>query len=229
MKSDSDVAALRKSLDAARKDAADFKKKFAPFKDMNAEEVRAKLDSFEELELRANSGSDKAIEEKIAERIEARVKSVKQPLERQIQTAQEELKTLMQERDGLRSEKVRNTIEGSLRKLASEGGIRAEAVDDLLLHVGQLEIDENEQVVSKSHKLPVKEYFETLRSTRPHWTPANEGGGANGNKPRPPGGAGGEPNPWKQETFNFNEQGRIAKQNPEKAAVFRKQAGVKEA
>lgn len=48
------------------------------------------------------------------------------------------------------------------------------------------------------------------------------GGGTN-----PPGAGGGEPNPWKPETFNLTSQAKILQENPALAARLKQEAGVK--
>lgn len=48
------------------------------------------------------------------------------------------------------------------------------------------------------------------------------GGGTN-----PPGAGGGEPNPWKAETFNLTNQAKILQENPALAARLKQEAGVK--
>lgn len=51
--------------------------------------------------------------------------------------------------------------------------------------------------------------------------PGNSGGGATGGKS-----GGGEVNPFAKETFNLTEQGRIMKENPDRAASLQAAAGV---
>jgi hypothetical protein len=67
-----------------------------------------------------------------------------------------------------------------------------------------------------------------LKGKKPHWfKPADDGGGSGGIPPQ----AGGKPaatvNPWKKDTFNLTEQGRILRESPDLAAKLMGQAGSK--
>lgn len=71
-----------------------------------------------------------------------------------------------------------------------------------------------------------------LKETKPHWFKPDEdpdaGGGSGGTRGIPP--TGGKPslnaNPWKKETFNLTEQGRLMRDDPARAAQLKAQAGA---
>lgn len=48
-----------------------------------------------------------------------------------------------------------------------------------------------------------------------------------GSGTNPPGAGGGDPNPWKPETFNLTNQAKILQENPSLAARLKQEAGVK--
>lgn len=57
-----------------------------------------------------------------------------------------------------------------------------------------------------------------------HWWPRPGGGGATGNDGKP----GAKNNPWKQDTFNLTEQGRITRDNPDLAKKLKAEAGIQD-
>lgn len=61
-----------------------------------------------------------------------------------------------------------------------------------------------------------------MQDKRPHWWPQSQGGGAGGSGG---GGAGGK-NPFSAEGWNLTEQGRLVRENPEKADQMAKAAGT---
>lgn len=66
-----------------------------------------------------------------------------------------------------------------------------------------------------------------LKTKKPHWFKAAEDGPSGGIPPNQGGKPAASTNPWKKETFNLTEQGRILRDNPDMAAKLMGQAGSK--
>jgi hypothetical protein len=119
---------------------------------------------------------------------------------------------------------------------ATKRGLRATAVPDLLNRArGAFKIVEGTAVAVDGEQIrlgkdgitPVTfdEWIDQLAVDASHLFESNTGGGASSNAS---GGAAlthGTKNPWKQETWNFTEQSRIARDNPALAAQLKRAAG----
>ncbi len=222
LKTDADLSALRKSLDASRKEAKEFKTKLKTFEGIDPEDYRKKLDEYEELKIKAETAAPD--DKKLEQLLEVRVNAAKRPLEAELVTVKQRATELESEANMLRSERTRGKIESSLRKLAQDSNVRATAMADILLYADQFELNQDtEQVVQKGTGIPINDWFAEVKVQREHWFPSSEGAGSKGNKP---GMGNGVTNPWKEGSKNYTEQARLLNEKPELAKVLMKQAGV---
>lgn len=229
MKTDGDIAKVRKSLETEReahKKTKDRLRAFVELSDEELEEVQTKLDKYEELEAAAG---DKLDEEKINELAEKRANALKAPLERELKKAQIERDEALQENDGLKGEKRQRTIHDAARKVATEAKVIPEALDDVLMHAERVfEITEEGDVVVKdgvgfTPGVGPDVWMTDIKDKRPFWFPQSQGGGGKGSGTG--GGIGGN-NPWSPNNWNLTQQGQIVRSDPKKADQLAKAAGT---
>lgn len=220
--------------------------KFVEFRDNNIE-LKRQVDGFKSLgmtveELQALVAKKKDIEDgktsdgrKVAEIIEERVSAMKKTSDAAIQERDAKLAKTRAELEKLK-------IGGAATKKALELGLRPEAADDLVARVSNIfYLEDDGRVGAKKadgqplysaktgEVLTLDEYVAELPEKAAHlFAPSTGGGGnpgGNGNQRRPPG----TPaiNPWKKETSNLTEQGRIFRTNPDLAKRLAAEAGVK--
>lgn len=125
-------------------------------------------------------------------------------------------------------------IDGAVREVAVKSeGFRKSAIDDAVIrgrsmfvrdeHGNPVARDANgDLIMSKDGKsaLGPSEWLESMKDVADHWWQSSTGGGTQ------PGRAGAEriKNPWKKDTFNLTEQGRIFKENPDLATRLKNEA-----
>lgn len=127
----------------------------------------------------------------------------------------------------------RIVIDGAVRDAAIKAGLVPSAVEDAVIRGRSMFVrDEHgnpiardaggDLVMSKDGKsaLGPSEWLESMKDNASHWWPPSTGGGTQ------PGRAGSEriKNPWKKDSFNLTEQGRIFKENPDLAARLKNEA-----
>jgi hypothetical protein len=222
LKTDADLSALRKSLDASRKEAKEYKTRLKNFEGIDPEDYRKKLDEYEELKIKAEKSQPD--DKKLEQLLEVRVNAAKRPVETENQTLKQRLAELEGENNILKTEKVKGKIETSLRKLAQEANVRSTAMADVLLYAEQFELNqETDQVVQKGTGIPITDWFSEIKVQRDHWFPPSEGGGVKGSKPSA---GAGQVNPWKEGSINYTKQAELMNKNPELAKVLMRAAGV---
>lgn len=121
-------------------------------------------------------------------------------------------------------------LSSAVQKIATEAGVHKTALDDALLRARTVfEVNDDGEVVAREGEfgqdgkpLTLKEWFDGMRETAPHWFPAPQGGGVGGNHHTPS-----AVNPWAKATFNLTKQSQLLKENPALAARMMAQAGVK--
>jgi hypothetical protein len=115
-------------------------------------------------------------------------------------------------------------------------GLRAEAREDLITRVSNVFRldDKGEPVAFDGDKpkfgadgMPLKigDFVESMVKAAPHLFDPSSGSGSGGSGGG--GGGGGGVNPWKKESFNITEQGRIFAKDPAKARQLAEAAGYK--
>lgn len=228
IKTQADVDRLNEALRKERNDHKSTKDKLTTYGDMDADKVREQLAEIEELRIRAEKGS--VSDEKLEELVQARLKRTIAPIERE----RDQLKSALEKSNGrvteLDGQIRKGTIERALREAAVSAKAVPEAIEDMVL-LGErvFEVTDDGQVLVRDQVgftpgLKPQEWLSEMQAKRPHWWPANQGGGANGAG----GGAGGGANPWAADQWNLTAQGRyVAEHGMAKAEQMARSAGSK--
>lgn len=227
MKTQADVSAVQEGLRKEREDHTATKELLKPFKGLDATETRATLARIAELETAAGGKLD---DEAINKIVEARIAQKTAPLQLQIEeltTANGELTTTNGELTGTIQTRDRNS---AIRKVAAEMKVHSTAMPDIELVAGSfLELDEHsgQYVVKQDAKgvtvgADIKQFMKEMQQQRPHWWPASEGGGAQGDLK----GINGGNNPFKGDTWNSTQQGQMFRSDPTLAKSMAEAAGT---
>lgn len=213
------------ALGNERKAHKETKTKFSVFNGLDIADVQAKLDRYPELEAAAAGNLDEA---KINTIVETRIKSKLAPLERERDTLKSQVTTLTAENETFKTREKTQTIGAELLKAADKLKVEKSARADVeVIGAGLFEINEAGQVVGRdgvrgiTAGISPEDWLKDQQSVRTHWWPGTQGGGG-----RPGEGGGGAANPWKHDTWNMTEQGRIYTANPTRAEQLAKQAGT---
>lgn len=133
------------------------------------------------------------------------------------------------ERERERNKQLQAQIESAkltdaVHTAGTKAGVRPTALPDLQSRASRAFKVVDGQVVALSAGVTLDGWIEALKAEAPHLFETNSGGGASGNGS---GGAGSHhgKNPWKKETWNLTEQGRIYRENPTLAKSLRVAAG----
>jgi hypothetical protein len=226
IKTDADVARVQRALDSEKTGHAALKTQWTGFfGERKPEDIQAILDRVPELEAAANGKID---DEKINGIVEGRIKTKLAPVERE----RDQLNTKLAEAQAVITNyetKERNrTIQDKVREAASKSKVIDTALEDvLMLSERMFEVGEDGTVTTKdgvgvTPGIAPEVWLTEMQAKRPHWWPASGGGGARG------GGGGGNfsNNPWSSENWNMTEQGRLFRENPERAKQMAASAGT---
>jgi hypothetical protein len=225
VKTAKDVANVQEGLRKERDAHKETKKKLQAFNGMDPEQVQSKLDRIAELEAAAGGKLD---ENKINEMVEVRIKSRTAPLERQINKLTEDNTTYIGEIESYKKKDIRRKIRDSVFKAATDAKLRTTAIEDALLMGERIfTVDENDKVVTKDNVgvtpgVDSTVWLTEVKNSRPHWWPESQGVGASGGS----GANGGGNNPFSAEHWNMTEQGKLVKENIERAEQMAKAAGT---
>lgn len=232
MKTQEDITRLSESLRKEREDHKKVKDILAKLggPDLDADALVEKLDEYEELKLRVESGEggkidDKKVEELVEQRVQRRLAPVERERDR-LKTRNAELES---ENGTLKGTITRGTVESELRRHATEGKVVTSALDDILdIGANIFEVAEDGAVVTKQGLRNVPAgvtpdvWLSDMKEKRPHWWPASQGGGAGGSG----GGNGTGVNPWTKDNWSIEAQAQIVRTDPGKADRLAKAAGV---
>lgn len=232
MKTQEDVTRLSESLRKEREDHKKVKDILAKLggPDLDADALVEKLDEYEELKLRVESGEggkidDKKVEELVEQRVQRRLAPVERERDR-LKTRNTELEN---ENGTLKGTITRGTVESELRRHATEGKVVTSALDDILdIGANIFEVAEDGAVVTKQGLRNVPAgvtpdvWLSDMKEKRPHWWPASQGGGAGGSG----GGNGTGVNPWTKDNWSIEAQAQLVRTDPGKADRLAKAAGV---
>ena len=223
MKTTADVDRLQESLHKERKLHKEVKTKLHGFGDLEADAVRTSLNELEELKLQVD-GSDDKFEERVA----ARMISVTAPLERKLATIATERDTAIGEVGVFQKKEKNRNISDEIRAAGSKLKMVPAAIDDAItLGRNVMDVDEEGRIAVRADSgfdegADPTSWIEGLRESKPHWWPASEGSGARGGNS----GSGVGSNPFTSSNWNMTEQGKLHKENPERAARMAKMAGT---
>lgn len=166
--------------------------------------------------------SEKAAADKLATDTAGQLKALKdagdpEKLKTDLTAAQAKLTDLQKEHQA-EVTKIRKSHQAAL-KVINDAHDPSDVVS--ALDFEKIMLNDKGEIVSG-----LDEQLNDLKAKKPHWfKAADEGSGTGGIPPV----IGGKPavsaNPWKKETFNLTEQGRILRDNPELAAKLKSQAG----
>jgi hypothetical protein len=212
------------------KDLEEIKERFEGIDPVVSRSLQAENEKLKAAATAAGGKGGKASEEEIEAKINERLKTQKADLDKQIEK-------LVKERDSANAELSRVVVEDSLITAATRKGVKGTAVEDVVRRgkeVFRLEGGKpipyrgTDKIYGKDQieTMSVEEWMDGLAGSAPHLFAESNGGGAtNGSS----GGAGsnGQKNPFKKETFNLTEQGRLLKSNPQLAASLKAAAGLR--
>lgn len=232
MKTQEDITRLSESLRKEREDHKKVKDVLAKLggPDLDADALVEKLDEYEELKLRVESGEggkidDKKVEELVEQRVQRRLAPVERERDR-LKTRNTELES---ENGTLKGTITRGTVESELRRHATEGKVVTSALDDILdIGANIFEVAEDGAVVTKQGLRNVPAgvtpdvWLSDMKEKRPHWWPASQGGGAGGSGS----GNGTGVNPWTKDNWSIEAQAQLVRTDPGKADRLAKAAGV---
>lgn len=219
-----DVERVQEGLRKEREDHKTTKRRLHQFGELDPDDVLSKLDRFEELEAAA---AGKLPEDQINEMVEKRIRSRVAPLERQIKTLETEKGDLHSKVETFQGKERKRTIHDELRKAAMGAKVRDTALEDVLM-IGEniFELSEEGRIVTRdgvgvTPGVDPTVWLTETKERRPHWWPESQGAGARGGS-----GSGGVNNPFTAENWNMTEQGKLVRENPERASQLAKAAGT---
>ena len=216
-----DVARLSEALRKEKSDHASTKEKLKSFDGIDATSVHSQLDELEELRLKVDK--NQVDDEKIEKIVEARVARKLAPVERERNSLQSKLKEIEAENSDLKGSITKGKILSTISKAAQEAKLVPSAMEDVKMYSGLFDINEKDEVVLKDTGLAVDVWLQDMKDKRPHWWETSRGGGAAGGGS----GAGIQNNPWRKDSWNLTEQGKIMRESGiEKAKQLASLAGV---
>lgn len=220
------VRRLEGSLEKERKDHKDTKGKYSKLNGKNIDELLERDSQFEELKIRAES--NKLDDSKIEEMVSIRLKQKLAPIERERDEWKNKATTFESQVGELTGKEKSRAIRDSIRKAASTHKALDTAIEDIeVLGERLFEIDDSGRIVAKENVgitpgIDPAMWLGDQRDKKPHWFPGNVGGGSGGGK----GNGGGGVNPWSHDGWNLTEQGKILRENKEKATRMASMHGV---
>lgn len=195
--------------------------KLAKFDGIDPEAARKVADEKKALEEQLKSGQGKDIDTVLTARLK--------PL-------QDSINSLTQERDAANKALREKEMNQAVISAATKRGLRSSAHEDILFRASRSIKFENgvPKVVDGAGNvrygsdavtpMTLDAWVEGQLTDAPHLFESNAGGGAHGNGSG--GAVNGSKNPWKRDTFNLTEQGRILKSDPVRAKQLASAAGV---
>lgn len=230
IKTEADLGRVNEALRKEREDHKVTKIKLNKFGDLNPDDdIAGKLLELDETKatLEAMTKEGKLDDKKISPLVDAAVRRITAPMEREKTQLQRDLDAARKEKDDLAKENgslktsiVEGKIEGTIRDAAVGAKISASAIEDaVMLGARVFEVLEDGRVVTRDIRgtvpgIEAKEWFKDMQEKRPHWWPNSVGGGSSGSR----GGGGHSGNPWTAANWNLTAQGAYVKQHGEAKA-----------
>lgn len=240
LKTQEDVDRVKAALDKERDDHKETKQSLAKYKDVDLD----KWEKIKDLDPTAPP-ADPADEKEITRRISEAVREKERELQEQFRKREEELQT---EKTALQEKFKENTLRQWRRNTLAEkfGFSNLDDLDTFLLKIDHSELSEYSdlrralssievqddngrfRIVGGEYKdekgaLEVLERVAKAEAAKSFRPAADTSGGGAGNKG---GGGGGGENPYKKETWNLTEQGRLEREAPEEAKRLAAAAGI---
>jgi hypothetical protein len=207
-----------------------LKTSIGAWSDLKPEEITAKIDGYDALELAAK-GANTVNAEEIEKRVKAELNRHTAPLERKITDLTTGLTTATEQITGYQSAERQRKIHDAVRAARIKAKVLDTAEEDALyLAERMFDVGEDGRITTKDNVgvTPGVEpdvWLTEMQPKRPHWWPTSVGGGAGGGKSN---GNTGGPNPWSQKGWNVTQQGAYLREHGiEKATQMASLAGVK--
>lgn len=188
------------------------------------EEIQQKLDRIAELEAAAEGKLD---EGKLNQLVEGRIKSKTAPIERERDGLKGQLAEANAKIEQYEARERQRSIHDAVRTAATKHKLLDTAVEDaLFLAERMFEVDEEGRVVTRdgvgvTPGVEAHVWLTEMQQKRPHWWGPSQGGGG-----RPGTGGGGGANPFTAAGWNMTEQGRLVRENPDRANQLARAAGT---
>ena len=234
IKTQADIDRLNGSLTKERTDHAKTKAdlkvatdKVASFGDLDPDDVTAKLEKLETYETgnkvpELAKNFETTVANRVAQVLEAKVKSETNKLQRQLDEANQKLGVATQQVGEFQTRENTRTVHDAIRAEAVKEKVLPEAIPDLLLVAGQeLKLTDG-KVLTEDGRDPTQ-VIQDYKQKRPYFWPAAKGAGAGGS------GQGGDmsgENPFKREGWNQTKIAQLVQKDPAKAARMAEAAGV---
>lgn len=224
-KTQADIDRLQTALSKERNEHRIARDRMSLFGDRKPEDILAALDRIPELEAAAAGKLD---DSKLNEIVETRIKSRIAPLEREKGTLSQTVAQLTESLTAYQQREIQRSVHDEIRKAATTAHLLPEALEDALMFAERVfEVDETGRVQVRdgfgfTPGTDATTWFSELQSKRPHWWGSSQGGGATGSK----GNLSGVSNPWSLAHWNMTEQGKIYKENRQRAESLAKSAGT---
>ena len=228
VKTQGDVDRVQAGLVKERAEHAKTKERFSKLAEYDLDDVVAKMDKYEELELKANGNTGAANEETINKIVETRLNSATAPLKRDLQKAQQAVVEKDKTIESYQSKEKRRVISDSIRAAAVKQNLQPTAIDDaILLGEQSFDLTEHGDIITRdgigvTPGVAPDVWLTDLQASRPHWWGQSSGGGAGGSRSN----NAGETNPFSHDNWNMTAQGAMVKSNPAKAEQMAKAAGT---
>lgn len=230
VKTQADLDRVNEALRKEREDHKGTKIKLNKFGDLNPDDdIIGKLAELDETKatLEAMTKDGKLDDKKITPLVDAAVRRITAPMEREKTQLQRDLDAARKVGDDaakenaiLKTSITQGNIERNIRDAAIGAKIAATAIEDAVMYGANVfEVMEDGRVLTKDVRgttpgIEAKEWFKDMQEKRPHWWPTSVGGGARGGA----GGTGRSSNPWAAENWNITAQGAYARQHGEAKA-----------
>lgn len=224
VKTQADIDRVQEALRKEKLDHKAAKDALKPFEGIDPEVVHTQTTELEEVRAQLDAiKKDGTIDEaKLEPIINARVKQMVAPVERDKASIQKQLDaqkvlTAAKETEAveLRQTIVTGEVERAIRDAAIVAKVLPTAVGDVVLRgLRNFERTEDGRIITKDSSgntpgLTPAEWLKDEMERSPHWWPASVGGGAQGSGPNGKGGYHGANNPWSKAGWNVTKQGAL--------------------
>lgn len=219
------VKKLKEENGARRIELKKVKTSLEAFGDLKPDEVREQLDRIPELEAAASGKID---ETKIETIVQARIKKVVAPIERERDTFKTQVAEKDKEIEGFKTERVTRKIHDAVVKAATGSKMLDSAREDAIMLAERVfEVGEDGSVATKDNVgvtpgISPEVWLTEMQEKRPHWWGNSVGGGATGSRQN----GGFNENPFTREHWNMTKQGEMVKANRTRAEQMAKAAGT---
>lgn len=185
---------------------------------------------FEELQHKAEHGEETM--EKVNELVQKKLEIIQADFEQKLEEATQKATQFEQQYNNLFNNYAQEKVSSQIRAAAEKAGVIPTAIDDVVLRANQLfklneegkiEARDSEGNLLKAGKkiLTPEVFMEQLQEKAPHFWPASEGSGMQGNTS---GGGYQGKNPFAKESLNYTEQVKLTKSDPELAERLKQEA-----